>query len=428
MLMRIRRTAFFFSASLAMIACGQQSGERRDPLPGDASVADAEGPPQVLDGGVPDADASDAAAPDRSVRGRIVGARGTPLARVPVSIGSTVTTTDAEGRFVVADVSPTYDVAFAGPARSATVFAGLRTREPNLVAIVELAATDDATLDLRYPTGAGVVYSALVAAKDWPGRLVANAAVGNVTASLGWGAGETKELDLLSLAYAWDPALGVQRFASAARTTFVARKGQPSTLRPELRPIEERSVPVAATADEGRSVRAWLSARMPGSATWADIGAPTRATTTPASLLVPKVADLELGATVAATAASGDEDEATLLTTVPLTDATATVSVTAGPAPRWITPAKADARGLAPGAVIEWSGAGRCFLTIRPEDGIGARYYISSEENRFTVPALARLDRALTPQSRYMLELQCERENEQGHREATFLKRRVTTR
>jgi hypothetical protein len=112
---------------------GGTGGTSKDAGPNDASAGSGG---QTTDSGLRDAkvDAADSGPLSITVTGTVIDVLRRPYAGVPVAIGTTLTTTDAQGRFQVSGVTPPYDVALhlTDPLVYGWYFVGLTTPSPVL--------------------------------------------------------------------------------------------------------------------------------------------------------------------------------------------------------------------------------------------------------------------------------------------------------
>jgi hypothetical protein len=224
-------------------------------------------------GAVPGSSNGPASNGGAAVEGTVIDADGEPAEGVRVQIGETTTTTDVDGRFVVAGVAPTYDVALVAKAPHAYVFQALSTRTPTLrVFDLALSLKSHETrvhvkLAAPLPEGGKIVVAASPAE---PGVRVADvhatpsAEDEGVDATVRWLGGSRARVRLSAIAYVADATtLAPSSYVGVASEDATLEHLSPAEWDAALAPVSADTVHAHAAPAPGQSMQ-WTTLYLDG--------------------------------------------------------------------------------------------------------------------------------------------------------------------
>jgi Carboxypeptidase regulatory-like domain len=339
-----------------------------------------------------------ASAPN-GVSGRVIDADGEPAAGVHLQLGTSLdgavlTTTDADGRFTLADAPSTYDL--SAVAREVYVFEGLTTRSPTLALFgVHLSPRWHSAI-IHADVGTGPTILLAEPSDDSTTHVSLDKVAGTDDEELSWVGDGPAHVNFFALVLAPEPGAGYAGIASLPGARVA--DGSRFAMRGSLRPVEEASVTATVSADGDTSVdgiSAALRVGSRGAPAWLPDGAAP-----PSSRFEIKVPQIA-GATVDLFAV-GSSAAGTVSTKRGGVGANGDVRLELPASPSLDAPAD-GARDMTVGSELRWRSAAATvhWVRIHPLDRDAPAYWIATTSGSVRIPDVEALGAALVPGETY---------------------------
>jgi hypothetical protein len=315
-------------------------------------------------------DGADAPAPapalgPNDVMGMVVSGTGDPgpIAGARVLVAGTLTTTDLQGRFIVRNAPPTYDV-IIGLANWGDAYFGVTSRTPVLTSQAPNISPSRATISVSYPASTVVDAKRIGFIDRGPayGTQEAPPAIPWVSWSQAFSQITTK---FLLLEYTTDSFGTPTHYAGMALDTFTLENGGSRAWAPQYGPVSETKVTGSVDTVPSQTLyEAYLTVSLSGGA-YAPLNREVPLRQPPFTFVVPQIAGASFAAVYSAydTGKPGSAGGANSIVSVPIgADGTLPHAIVPE-APHPLSPAD-GATGFAPGTVFTWQGEGTCEVKL----------------------------------------------------------------
>jgi hypothetical protein len=341
-------------------------------------------------------------------------------AGLTVRVGTTTTTTDAWGRFVIRGAPAVYDVAMARN-QGARAYFGLTSRRP-LFYTTTRNGPRSSPLNITYPDPTvvntqWVAFSDVaVLGSDDNGGLGTPQSLQTTLYWVGDNGGPTTKVTLTGVAFTAPPSAPPAHYLGYATASFEAQDGVPITWSPpKPTPMTERTVTGTATADATQTIyEVYLLVRFSSEGGWAMVNRAGALTQPPYSFIVPNIPGASFAMEYSAydTGAPGSVGGANSTMSVAIGADGSVPAVTVPAAPAITAPAQ-GATGFGVGSTIAWTGEGVCVVSLTNYAIPGSPSIdLVSGTGSATLPDLSALGVSLPKLETYNMVLTCEKTSE----------------
>jgi hypothetical protein len=354
---------------------------------------------------------------------------GAPLT-VNVLSGTTLTQTDANGRFVLRNAPARYDVSFAAapgtpPGPEAFVYLGLTTRHPTLTVPTGHGPTwsgpPTSSLKVTYPPPTAVETRHLLfldlpvdvgTVNLDPFPTMNN--VGPYPIDMLPGA-SSADANVASLTFTGQDGVPPANYLGYATASVHLEAGATTSWTPTYAPVDSMTVTGSPTLEDPAQTlfQSYLYASLskPGeTGSWAAVSLDAPAQSPPYSFVVPKVPGISWAIQFNAYGPGGPGSSGGASTwAYALVGSDGTVSPVRIPAPPRTVSPPSGTTGFGFGAVLTWTGEGVCTATVFPADTLQtfAWFLIVSNQETATIPDTTALGVTFPPLTTYAWGVSC---------------------